>query len=140
MVGYSFLTVGAPVTGDLTIGNTNIFSADFETNEVAVDLRPGQFSVTGAVGGTFAVGNLEIGRPIPIDIQIPRASSLTSLSGDRQASTVRDSFKATPRKLGSDNETGGRHRAGPLREAVADIKTAVNDAVSGKHAKPAAED
>ena len=77
--------------------------------------------MTGAVGGTVTVGNLEIGRPIPIDIQIPRASSMTSLSGDRQASTVKDSFKATPRKLGSDNETGGRHRA-PLREAVANIK------------------
>ena len=47
---------------------------------------------------------------------------------------------ATPRKSASDNETGGRHRAGPLREAVADIKKAVNDAVSGKHAKPEAED
>ena len=46
---------------------------------------------------------------------------------------------ATPRKSASDNETGGRHRA-PLREAVADIKTAVDNAVSGKHAKPDAED
>ncbi len=46
---------------------------------------------------------------------------------------MRDSFRAVPRKLGSDNETGGRHRA-PLREAIANVKTAVDNAVNGKHA------
>ena len=136
----AFLEVGAPVTGDLTLGTTNIISGDFSTNRVVAKLGQGQFSVTGAVGGTFTVGNLEIGRPIPIDIQIPRTPSVMSLSGDRPASTVRESFKATPRKLGSDNETGGRHRAGPLRDAIADVKKAVDNAVNGKHAKPEAED
>jgi hypothetical protein len=41
--------------------------------------------------------------------------------------------------LGSDNETGGRHRA-PLRDAIADVKTAVNNAVNGNHAAKESED
>ena len=135
----AFLEVGAPVTGHLTFAGRNIISGDFSTNRLVSTLGNGQFSVTGAVGGTFSIGSLDIGQPIPIDIQIPRNSSMTALSSSRQTQTVRNSFMATPRKLGSDNETGGRHRA-PLRDAIADVKKAVNDAVSGKHAKPDAED
>jgi hypothetical protein len=41
--------------------------------------------------------------------------------------------------LGSDNETGGRHRA-PLRDAIANVKTAVDNAVRGKPANEASED
>ena len=98
----------------MTIGSREILSADFETNEVAIELRPGQFSVTGAVGGTFSIGSLDIGRPIPIDFQFPNNSAVTSLSNERQTETVRNSLMAVPRKSGSDNETGstGRHAAG----------------------------
>ena len=138
----SYLRIGAPVSGNVTLGNREILSADFEDNEVAVELRPGQFSVTGAVGGTFSIGSLDIGRQggYPIDIQIPRSSTLSSLNNQRQTQTVRNSFIAVPGKSASDNETGGRHRATPLRDAVAGIKKAVNDAVSGKQAKPESED
>ena len=138
----SYLRIGAPVSGNVTLGNREILSADFEDNEVAVELRPGQFSVTGAVGGTFSIGSLDIGRQggYPIDIQVPRNSMLSTLNNQRQTQTVRNSFIAVPGKSASDNETGGRHRATPLRDAVAGIKQAVNDAVSGKQAKPESED
>jgi hypothetical protein len=139
----AFLEVGAPVTGDLTLGSTNIISGDFSTNRVVAELGQGQFSVTGAVGGTFTIGSISIGQPIPIDIQIPNNSAVTSLSNERQTQTVRESFRAVPRKLASDNEAGGRHRA-PLREAVNatidNVKTAVTNAVGPKHARPEAED
>ena len=126
----SYATIGAPVTGGVTLGGNTIFDADFATNQVAIELKPGQFSVTGAVGGSFTVGGLEIGRPIPINIQIPRASSMLSSTSTRQS--VRNSFVAVPGQSTSDNETGGKHRPGPLRKAVADIKKAVNEAVSGR--------
>lgn len=140
----SFLRVGAPVDGALTLNNRTILSADFTDNEVAVELRPGQFSVKGAVGGTFSVGGLDIGRPIPIDIEIPRTSAMLSSSSSRQQQSVRNSFMAVPRKSASDNETGGRHRAGPLSQAVNatidNVRTAVDNAVAPKHANPEAED
>lgn len=129
----AFLEVGAPLSGGLTVGSTNIISGDFSTNKVVTQLKDGQFSVMGAVGGTVKIGSLEIGRPIPIDIQIPRASSLMSSTNSRQQQSVRDSFRAVPQKSSSANETGGRHRA-PLRDAVENITNAVNSAVSGKHA------
>ena len=141
----SYLTVGAPVSGDVKIGSREILSANFETNEVAIELRPGQFSVTGAVGGTFSIGSLDIGRPIPIDFHFPHNSAVTSLSNERRTETVRNSLMAVPRKSGSDNETGstGRHAAGDaVNNAVADVKTAVNKALNSKprHAKPASKD
>ena len=110
----AFLEVGAPVTGALTLGNTNIISGDFSDNRVVSTLGNGQFSVTGAVGGTFSIGSLDIGRPIPIDFHFPHNSAVTSLSNERQTETVRNSLMAVPRKSGSDNETGstGRHAAG----------------------------
>lgn len=138
----SYATVGAPVTGQFTLGNTDIFAADFANNEVSVALKPGQFSVTGAVGGNFSIGGLQIGpeNGFPINIQIPRTSSmLSSLTTSRQQS-VRDSFMAVPGKSASDNATGGKHRPGPLRKAVADIKKAINEAVSGKQSDGESED
>ncbi|WP_123029317.1 hypothetical protein [Mycolicibacterium stellerae] len=135
----AFLTVGAPVSGGLQLGGTNIISGDFSTNKVVAELKDGQLSVEGAIGGTVKVGSISIGRPIPIDIQIPRTASTTSSSSNRQTQTVRDSFMAVPRKSASDNETGGRHHA-PLREAATDIKAAVDNAVSGKHAAKEADD
>ena len=74
----AFLGVGAPVNGGLTLAGRNIISGDFSTNRLVSTLGNGQFSVQGAVGGKVAVGNLELCRPIPINIQIPRASSMLS--------------------------------------------------------------
>ncbi len=140
----AYLSVGAPVEGGLTVNGASIISGDFSTNEVVAELGQGQFSVKGAVGGTFTIGSLDIGRPIPIDIEIPRTSSITALNSSRQTQTVRNSFMAVPRKLASDNETGGRHRARRLSQAVNatidNVKTAVTNAVAAKHAKPEAED
>ncbi len=53
-------------------------------------------------------------------------------NNDRQSQT-RESFRAVPGNSGSDNETGGRHRA-PVRDAIADVKTAVGNAVAGRRA------
>jgi hypothetical protein len=130
----AFASLGAPVVFDVHTGDsTNILSGDFLTNEVKVSVQDRQLSVTGAIGGTVKIGSVEIGEPIDIDFQIPRASSMMLANNQRQG-TVRDSLRAIPRNLGSDNETGGRHRA-PLREAISDVKTAVNNAVRGKPAK-----
>jgi hypothetical protein len=145
----AFLAVGAPVEGGLTLAGRNIISGDFSTNRVVSTLGNGQFSVQGAIGGTFTVGNLEIGRPIPIDIQIPRASSMLSSASARQTSSVRSSFVAVPRSRGSDNGTAstGRHAArdavnSAISEVSTAVKTAVSNATQGKprHAKPDADD
>ncbi|RDH75991.1 hypothetical protein DVS77_23185 [Mycolicibacterium moriokaense] len=143
----AFLTVGAPVDGGLTLAGNNIISGDFSTNEVALALKDGQFSAQGAVGGTVKIGNLEIGRPIPIDIQIPRTSS-TMLSS-RQAPTVRTSFVAVPGESASDNagSSTGRHAAKDgVNAAISNVQKVVKATVSNatqskpKHAKPDAED
>jgi len=137
----AFLGVGAPVEGGLTLAGRNIISGDFSSNRVVSTLGNGQFSVTGAVGGTFKVGNLEIGRPIPIDIHIPNSSSLLSSTSSRQSPTVKTSFIAVPGKTGSDNDTAptGRHAArDAVNEAVSNVKTAVSNVTQSKprHAKP----
>jgi hypothetical protein len=123
------------VTGGLTVADGNIISGDFSDNRVVSTLGNGQFSVQGAIGGTVKVGSLSIGQAIPIDIQIPRATSMLSSNGNRQTQTDRNSFRAVPGNSASDDESGGRHRA-PLRDAVSNVKTTVNNAVQGKHAKP----
>jgi hypothetical protein len=99
-------------------------------------------SVQGAIGGTFKVGDLEIGRPIPIDIQIPRTSSLLSSTN---TPSVRNSFVAVPRSLGSNNGTAstGRHAArDAVNEALSKVKTAVSNVTQSKprHAKPDTDD
>jgi hypothetical protein len=141
----AFLGVGAPVEGGLTLAGRNIISGDFSTNRVVSTLGNGQFSVTGAIGGTFKVGNLDIGRPIPIDIHIPNSSSLLSTSSSRQQQSVRNSFVAVPGNAGSDNATAstGRHAArDAVNSTISDVKTAVKTAVSNvtqskpRHAKP----
>jgi hypothetical protein len=141
----AFLGVGAPVKGGLTLAGRNIISGDFLQNRLVSTLGNGQFSVTGAVGGTVSVGGFEFGRPIPIDIQIPRASSLMSSTNIRQSPTVKTSFLAVPGKTGSDNGSAstGRHAArDAVNEAVSNVRTAVKTAVSNvtqskpRHAKP----
>lgn len=141
----AFLSVGAPVDGGLTVGSTNIISGDFSTNKVVSQLKDGQFSVTGAVGGTITVGNISIGRVIPINIQIPRASSMLSRSSTSQQQSVRNSFLAVPRNLGSDNGTAstGRHAArDAVNSAISEVKAAVNKTLNSKprHAKPDTEE
>ena len=131
----SYLTIGAPVSGDVTLGDTTILSADFENNEVAIELRPGQFSVTGAVGGIFSIGSLDIGRQggYPINIQIPNNSAVTSLNDQRQTQTVRNSFMAVPGKSASDNGSTSSDRRivkDAVKSAISDVKTAVKTAVS----------
>jgi hypothetical protein len=131
----SYLTIGAPVSGDVTLGDTTILSADFENNEVAIELRPGQFSVTGAVGGIFSIGSLDIGRQggYPINIQIPNNSAVTSLNDQRQTQTVRNSFMAVPGKSASDNGSTSSDRRtvrDTVKSAISDVKTTVKTAVS----------
>lgn len=137
----SFLSVGAPLSGGLTVGSTNIISGDFSSNKVVAQLKDGQFSVTGAIGGTVTIGNIPIGRPIPIDIEIPRSSSMLS---SRQSQTVKTSFLAVPGKSGSDNGSAstGRHAARDfVNSAISDVKSTVNKALNSKpkHAKPDTE-
>ena len=108
-------------------------------NNLAVALGSGRFAVTGELGGTVSVGGLEFGRAIPIDFQIPRASSMLS-STSKQQESVKKSFMAVPGQSTSNNETGGKHRPGPLRKAVADIKKAVNEAVSGTQTAKESDD
>jgi hypothetical protein len=130
----AFASLGLPIQAGLGTGGstTNIASVNLPNN-LAVSVGGGQFSVEGDIGGEVSVGSVTLGRVIPINIQIPRASSMMLANNNRQG-TVRDSLRAIPRNLVSDNETGGRHCA-PLREAIADVKRAVNNAVRGKPAK-----
>jgi hypothetical protein len=140
----SFLAVGAPVEGGLTIGGNNIISGDFSENRLVSTLGNGQFSVQGAIGGTVKVGSLSIGRPIPINIQIPGGSSMMSSASTRQQQSVRNSFMAVPRSLGSDNGSAstGRHAARDfVNSAISEVKSTVNKALNSKpkHAKPDTE-
>jgi hypothetical protein len=137
----AFASLAAPVNFGVQIGDptTDDFRVNLPNN-LAVAVGDGRFSVEGDIGGEVSVGSLTLGRIRHIDIQIPSASSMMSTNNNRQQQTIRDSLRAIPRNLASDNDaTGGRHRA-PLREAIADAKTAVDNAVNGKHAKEATED
>lgn len=120
-------------------GIANIVNVDFP-NQLVAQVKSGQFSLKGTVGGVVTVGDLELGRKIPVDIEIPRTSSMLSTTSSARQQSIRDSFMAVPRKSASDNETGGRHRATPVRDAVDTIKKVVNDAVGGKHAAKDSED
>ncbi len=120
----AFAGFNAPVQLELGIGgsSTNIFTVDFPQNNLAVALGSGRFSVTGELGGTVSVGAVKIGRPIDIDFQFPRGSSMLASTADRQT---------------------GRHAArDAVNEAVSSVRTAVKTAVSNvtqskpKHAKP----
>jgi hypothetical protein len=131
------------VTGGLELAGRNIISGDFSTNRVVSTLGNGQFSVQGAIGGTVSVGGFEFGGPIPIDIQIPRGSSLLSSTNTRQS--VRNSFVAVPGSPGSDNGAAstGRHAArDAINSSISEVRTAVKTAVSNvtqskpRHAKP----
>jgi hypothetical protein len=139
----AFLGVGAPVEGGLTLAGRNIISGDFSDNRIVSTLGNGQFSVQGAIGGTVSVGGFEFGRPIPIDFQIPRASSLLSSTNTRQS--VRNSFVAVPGGSSSDNGAAstGRHAArDAINSSISEVRTAVKTAVSNvtqstpRHAKP----
>ena len=143
----AFAGLNAPISLGLGTGgsSTNIFSVNFPKDNLAIALGKGRFAVTGELGGTVSVGGLEFGRAIPIDFQIPRASSLLSSTSSRQSPTVKTSFIAVPGKTGSDNGTAstGRHAArDAVNEAVSNVKTAVKTAVSNvtqskpRHAKP----
>lgn len=143
----AFAGLNAPISLGLGTGgsSTNIFSVNFPKDNLAIALGKGRFAVTGELGGTVSVGGLEFGRAIPIDFQIPRASSLLSSTSSRQSPTVKTSFIAVPGKTGSDNGTAstGRHAArDAVNEAVSNVQTAVRTAVSNvtqskpRHAKP----
>lgn len=139
----AFASLTAPVQGGVHFGDpaTDDLSFNFPTN-LAVAAGNGSFSVTGDVGGTVKVGSVELGRVIPIDFQIPRVSTMMSSSSSRQAQSVRDSFLAVPRKSASDNGSSstGRHARDAVSEAVGNVKHAVANAVTPKHAKPASAD
>jgi hypothetical protein len=140
----AFLEVGAPVTGGLTIAGRNIISGDFADNRIVSTLGNGEFSVTGAIGGTVKVGSLSIGQAIPINIQIPGAASMMSSTSSRQQQNVRNSFLAVPGNPGSNNASAstGRHAARDfVNSAISDVKTTVNKVVNSKpkHAKPDTE-
>src|SRR4051794_3339643 len=143
----AFAGLNAPITLGLGTGgsSTNIFSVNFPKDNLAVALGNGRFAVTGQLGGTVSVGGLEFGRPIDIDFQIPRATSLSSTSSSRQQQNVKNSFLAVPGDVGSNKTTAstGRHAARDVvNSAISDVKTAVKTAVSNvtpskpRHAKP----
>jgi hypothetical protein len=136
----AFASLDVPIKAGFGTGGstTNVFAVNIPTN-LAVAVGGGQFSVEGDIGGTVSVGSVTLGRVIPVNVQIPNSSSMMLANNNRQSQTVRDSFRAVPGKTSSDNETGGRHRA-PLRDAVANIKAAVDSAVQGKHAAKDSED
>lgn len=140
----SFLNVGAPLAGGLSVNGNNIISGDFSKNKVTSTLGNGQLSVQGAIGGTVKVGNLSIGQPIPINIKIPNTASMMSSASSRQQQSVRSSFLAVPRNLGSDNGTAstGRHAArDAVNSVVSEVKAAVKSVTNSKpkHAKPDTE-
>ena len=138
----AFLGVGAPVEGGLTLAGRNIISGDFSSNRVVSTLGNGQFSVTGAVGGTVKVGDLEIGRPIPIDIQHPACVLAAVLDQQPAVADGQDVVHCRARK----DRLGQRHRPDrtpaardAVNEAVSqDVKTAVSNVTQSKprHAKP----
>jgi hypothetical protein len=122
-----------PLKGGVYFGDpaTDDLSFDIPTN-LAVAVGNRSLSVEGDIGGVVKVGSVSIGRVIPINIQIPGAASMMSSTSSRQQQSVRNSFLAVPGDSASDNETGGRHRA-PLRDAITNIKAAVDNAVQAKH-------
>jgi hypothetical protein len=142
----AYASFDAPIDFGVQIGDPQQMTSgvDIPTN-LATAVGNRSLSVTGDIGGTVKVGSVEIGRVIPINFQIPRASSLMSTSTSRQTADVRDSFLAVPRKAASDNATAstGRHAArDAVNSAVADVKAAVNKTLNSKpkHAKPDTED
>jgi hypothetical protein len=84
-----------------------------------------RISVTGTLGGTVRVGQVTLGRTVPLNVQIPRLSSLAN----------KQSFKAVPGNSVANNAAGGKHRATPLKDAVDTIKKAVDNVTHPKHAK-----
>ena len=80
-------------------GLTNILSVNLP-NTLNAELRPGQFSVKGDIGGTVKVGSVQLGRVIPVNFQFPNASSMLSSTSTRQQQSVRDSFRGRPAKPG----------------------------------------
>lgn len=136
----------APVDATLHTGptsdETNVFSVNIPT-KLSAQVANRQLSVTGTVGGTVSVGQVTLGRVIPVDIQIPGSTATTfstnptstnPTSTNSLSSTVRNSLKAVPQKSAADSDaTGGKHRA-PFGTSVADIKASISNAVSGRHA------
>lgn len=129
----AFASLDVPLKGGVYFGDpaTDDLSFDIPTN-LAVAVGNRSLSVEGDIGGVVKVGSVSIGRVIPINIQIPGAASMMSSTSSRQQQSVRNSFLAVPGNSASDNETGGRHRA-PLRDAITNIKAAVDNAVQAKH-------
>ena len=87
--------------------------------------------VTGAVGGTFSIGVAEIRTPIPIRLPDP-ARVVDDVLEQQPAEANGQELRSWPPResLGSDNETGGRHRApAASNSAIAEVKTAVKTAV-----------
>lgn len=139
----AFASFRAPIQAGFGTGGstTSALNVNIPTN-LAVSIGKPGFSLTGDLGGTVSVGSVELGRVIPVNIQIPGASSLAATSGKKQTSAVRDSFRATPKSL-SDNATGGRHRLSDrVGEVQKDVKTAVDNVAKAVKSTPkhAAED
>jgi hypothetical protein len=141
-----FGTVDVPLKAGVYFGDpsTDDFSVDIPTN-LTVAVGNQGLSVNGELGGIVKVGSVEIGRKIPINFQFPGGSSMMSSASTRQQQSVRNSFLAVPRSLGSDNGSAatGRHTArDAVNSAISQVNTAVKTAVSNvtqpkpKHAKP----
>jgi hypothetical protein len=138
----AFASLQVPIQVGFGTGgsNTNVFSVDIPTN-LAVAVGGGQFSAQGDIGGTVKVGSVTLGRVIPINIQFPGGSSMLSSTNARQQQSVRNSFFAAPRTLGSDSGSAstGRHAARDfVNSAISEVKTSVDKALNKKprHAKP----
>jgi hypothetical protein len=125
----AFAGFDAPINVGLGTGGSsdNIVSVKFPENNLAVALGNGRFAVKGQLGGTVSVGNIEVGRPIDIDFQVPRATSMLSPNTSR----------------GSATTSTGRHAArDAVNSTVSAVKTAVSNVTQSKpkHAKPDTEE
>lgn len=123
-------------------GTSNIVSVDFP-NRLVATVKQGQFAVEGEIGGVVSVGDISLGRKIPVDIQIPNASAMMSSASTRQQQSVRNSFIAVPGKSGSDNGTASKSRQAAknfVNSAISEVKTTVEKTLNAKpkHAKPEA--
>jgi hypothetical protein len=141
----AFFSVQASVSGGLHFGSQTPDDVSFDLpNNVSVAVGNGSLSVNGDIGGTVKVGNVELGRVIPINFQFPNGASALSSTNSKQTQTVRNSLVATPPKLGSGNGTAstGHPAADAVNTAASNVKTAVTKALSSKpkHAKPDSAD
>ncbi|SBS75135.1 conserved exported hypothetical protein [uncultured Mycobacterium sp.] len=117
----------------IAINSTDVISYDFP-DSLKIELKAGSLAITGNIGGTVKVGQATVGGVIPINIHIPPAPPVVSVSAVRKSQTAaaQDSVKSAPvrskatsRKSATDGGTesakspkpAAKHGAGSNRPA-----------------------